>query len=216
MTFCLNSLLIKPENNLEIKSAVILFHGYGGDSKDISMLSLNWKRHMPNTIFICPDGPEPCALNPSGFQWFDLTKDNSDYILDQSIKAEDRIKKFINEIKLKFNLTNSQICLSGFSQGCMMSLNIGLTSEEPFSCIVGFSGKIINQKNLKERLISVTDTLLIHGDADQVVPSINLLETKDFLIRNKINVQTLLIKDCDHHIPVEASSTALSYILKRI
>ena len=216
MTFCLNSVLIKPENNLEIKSAVILFHGYGGDSKDISMLSLNWKRHMPNTIFICPDGPEPCALNPSGFQWFDLTKDNSDYILDQSIKAEDKIKKFINEIKLKFNLTNSQICLSGFSQGCMMSLNIGLTSEEPFSCIVGFSGKIINQKNLKERLISVTDTLLIHGDADQVVPSINLLETKDFLIRNKINVQTLLIKDCDHHIPVEASSTALSYILKRI
>ena len=216
MTFCLNSILIKPENNLEIKSAVILFHGYGGDSKDISMLSLNWKRHMPNTIFICPDGPEPCALNPSGFQWFDLTKDNSDYILDQSIKAEDKIKKFINEIKLEFNLTNSQICLSGFSQGCMMSLNIGLTSEEPFSCIVGFSGKIINQKNLKERLISVTDTLLIHGDADQVVPSINLLETKDFLIRNKINVQTLLIKDCDHHIPVEASSTALSYILKRI
>ena len=216
MTFCLNSILIKPENNLEIKSAVILFHGYGGDSKDISMLSLNWKRHMPNTIFICPDGPEPCALNPSGFQWFDLTKDNSDYILDQSIKAEDKIKKFINEIKLEFNLTNSQICLSGFSQGCMMSLNIGLTSEEPFSCIVGFSGKIINQKNLKERLISITDTLLIHGDADQVVPSINLLETKDFLIRNKINVQTLLIKDCDHHIPVEASSTALSYILKRI
>ena len=216
MTFCLNSVLIKPENNLEIKSAVILFHGYGGDSKDISMLSLNWKRHMPNTIFICPDGPEPCALNPSGFQWFDLTKDNSDYILDQSIKAEDKIKKFINEIKLEFNLTNSQICLSGFSQGCMMSLNIGLTSEEPFSCIVGFSGKIINQKNLKERLICVTDTLLIHGDADQVVPSINLLETKDFLIRNKINVQTLLIKDCDHHIPVEASSTALSYILKRI
>ena len=216
MTFCLNSVLIKPENNLEIKSAVILFHGYGGDSKDISMLSLNWKRHMPNTIFICPDGPEPCALNPSGFQWFDLTKENSDYILEQSIKAENKIQKFINEIKQEFNLTNSQICLSGFSQGCMISLNVGLTSEEPFSCIVGFSGKIINQKNLKERLISVTDTLLIHGDADQVVPSINLLETKDFLIRNKINVQTLLIKDCDHHIPVEASSTALSYILKRI
>ena len=216
MTFCLNSILIKPENNLEIKSAVILFHGYGGDGKDISTLSLNWKRHMPNTIFICPDGPEPCALNPSGFQWFDLTKDNSDYILEQSIKTENKIRKFIMEIKQEFNLTNSQICLSGFSQGCMISLNVGLTSEEPFSCIVGFSGKIINQKNLKERLISVTDTLLIHGDTDQVVPSINLLEAKDFLIRNRIKVETLLIKDCDHHIPVEASSTALSYILKRI
>ena len=97
-----------------------------------------------------------------------------------------------------------------------MSLNVGLTSEEKFSCIVGFSGKIINQNNLKTRIKNSTDTLLIHGDADQVVPSTYLLEAKDFLIRNGINVQTLLTKNCDHHIPMQASSTALNYILKKI
>jgi phospholipase/carboxylesterase len=48
------------------------------------------------------------------------------------------------------------------------------------------------------------------------VPSLHLLEAKDFLIRKSIKIETLLIKDCDHHIPVEASSTALNYILKRI
>ena len=216
MTFCLDSIVIKPEEGVEIKYAVILLHGYGGDAKDISMLTLNWKRHMPNTVFICPNGHEPCAINPSGFQWFDLTKDDTDYIVAQSIKAEDKIKLFINEIKREFNLDNNQICLSGFSQGCMMSLNVGLTSEEKFSCIVGFSGKIIDQNNLKLRIKNSTDTLLIHGDADQVVPSTYLLEAKDFLIRNNIEVDTLLIKNCDHHIPVEASSTALNYILKKI
>ena len=215
MTFCLNSTIIKPENGIEIKNAIILFHGYGGDGKDISMVSLNWKRHMPNTVFICPNGHEICSINPSGYQWFDLTKDDSDYILNQTIKAENIIKKFINEIKKEFNLTNNKICLSGFSQGCMMSLNVGLTSEEKFSCIVGFSGKIIDQNNLKIRLKNHTDTLLIHGDADQVVPSTHLLEAKDFLIRNNVEVQTLLIKNCDHHIPIEASSTALNYILKK-
>ena len=136
--------------------------------------------------------------------------------MDQSIKAENKIKQFIEEIKKEFNLTHNQICLSGFSQGCMMSLNVGLTSAEKFLCIVGFSGKIINQNNLKERISSPTDTLLIHGEVDQVVPSLNLLEAKDFLIRNSVKVETLLIKDCDHHISVEASSTALKYILKRI
>jgi phospholipase/carboxylesterase len=216
MTFCLDSIVIKPEEGVEIKYAVILLHGYGGDAKDISMLTLNWKRHMPNTVFICPNGHEPCAINPSGFQWFDLTKDDTNYIVDQSIKAEDKIKLFINEIKREFNLDNNQICLSGFSQGCMMSLNVGLTSEEKFLCIVGFSGKIIDQNNLKLRIKNSTDTLLIHGDADQVVPSTHLLESKDFLIRNNIEVDTLLIKNCDHHIPVEASSTALNYILKKI
>ena len=216
MTFCLNSIIIKPENGIKIKNAVILLHGYGGDGKDISMLSLNWKRHMPNTVFICPNGHETCPINPSGFQWFDLTKDDPNYIVEQSIKAENKIQKFINEIKQEFNLTNDKICLSGFSQGCMISLNVGLTSEEKFSCIVGFSGKIIDQNNLKERIRNSTDILLIHGDADQVVPSTYLLEAKDFLIRNSVEVQTLLIKNCDHHIPMEASSTALNYILKKI
>ena len=215
MTFCLNSIIIKPESGIEIKNAVILLHGYGGDGKDISMLSLNWKRHMPNTVFICPNGHEVCLINPSGFLWFDLTKDDPDYILEQSIKAENKIQKFINEIKQEFNLTNDKICLAGFSQGCMLSLNVGLISEEKFSCIVGFSGKIIDQNNLKGRVKNFSDVLLIHGDADQVVPSTYLLEAKDFLIRNGINVETLLIKNCDHHIPMEASSTALNYILKK-
>ena len=215
MTFCLDSIIIKPEEGVEIKHAIILLHGYGGDGKDISMLTLNWKRHMPNTVFVCPNGHETCPINPSGFQWFDLTKDDTNYILDQSIKAEEKIKIFINEIKQEFNLKNNQICLAGFSQGCMMSLNVGLTSDEKFSCIVGFSGKIIDQNNLKSRIKNFTDTLLIHGDSDQVVPSTYLLEAKDFLIRNNIEVETLLIKNCDHHIPMEASSTALNYILKK-
>ena len=215
MTFCLNSIIIKPENGIEIKNAIILFHGYGGDGKDISMLSLNWKRHMPNTVFISPNGHETCQINPSGYQWFDLTKDDPEYILEQSIKAENKIQKFIYEIKQEFNLTNDKVCLSGFSQGCMISLNVGLTSEEKYSCIVGFSGKIIDQNNLKSRLKNSTDTLLIHGDIDQIVPSMHLLEAKDFLIRNDIDVQTLLIKNCEHHIPMAASSTALNYILEK-
>ena len=216
MTFCLNSIIIKPEEGTEINNAIILLHGYGGDGKDISMLTLNWKRHLPNTIFICPNGHEKCAINPSGYQWFDLTKEDPSYVLEESIKAENIIKKFIEEVKTEYNLSNQQICLSGFSQGCMMSLNVGLTSNEKFLCVVGFSGKIIDQINLKDRIKNSTDTLLIHGDVDQIVPSTHLLEAKDFLIRNNIPVETLLIKNCDHHIPIEASSTALNYILKKI
>jgi len=216
MTFCLDSIIIKPEKKTEIKNAIILLHGYGGDGNDISMLTLNWKRHLPNTVFICPNGHETCPINPSGYQWFDLTKDDSSYILEQSLKAEEKIKKFIVEIKKEYNLTNDKICLSGFSQGCMMSLNVGLTSEENFLCIIGFSGKIIDKDNLKLRVKNSTETLLIHGEVDQVVPSTHLLDAKDFLIRNNIDVKTLLIKNCDHHIPIQASSTALNYILKKL
>ena len=148
MTFCLTTTIIKPENNIPIKHAVILLHGYGGDGKDISMLTLNWKRFLPNTIFLCPNGHEKCEINPTGYQWFDLTRDDPEYILEQSKKAEIKLKQFIEEVKNEYDLTNSQICLSGFSQGCMMSINLGLTSSENYNCIVGFSGKIINSEDL--------------------------------------------------------------------
>ena len=212
MTFCLTTTIIKPEKNTSIKYAVILLHGYGGDGKDISMLTLNWKRFLPNTIFLCPNGHEKCKINPKGFQWFDLTRDDPQYILEQSKKAEIKLKQFIEEIKEEYVLKNSQICLSGFSQGCMMSINLGLTSSENYNCIVGFSGKIINQHDLIKRKISSTKTLLIHGDKDEVVSPTFLLEAKDFLIRNDIEIETKIIKNCEHHIPVEASSIALNYI----
>ena len=216
MTFCLDATIIKPEVNKDIKNAIILLHGYGGDGKDISMLTLNWKRHLPNTIFICPNGHESCSINPTGYQWFDLTKDDPVYTLEQSIKAEEKLNQFINEVKKEYNLENEKICLSGFSQGCMMSINLGLTSDQSFNCVVGFSGKIINQKDLKIRQKSATDILLIHGDLDQVVSPNFMLEAKDFFIRNNIEIETHLIKNCDHHIPIEASSIALNYILKKI
>ena len=215
MTFCLDTKIIKPENNNDIKNAVILLHGYGGDGNDISMLTLNWKRFLPNTIFLCPNGHEKCSINPTGFQWFDLTKDDTQYILEESKKAEIKLNQFIEEVKKEYNLENEKICLSGFSQGCMMSINLGLTSKEKFNCIVGFSGKIIYQEDLKLRKKNSTDTLLIHGDTDEVVSSNYLLEAKDFLIRNSVNIETYLIKNCGHHIPIEASSIALNYIQKK-
>jgi len=216
MQFSLNTVVIKPEKNLPITNAIILLHGYGGDGKDISMLTLNWKRFLPNTVFLCPDGHEVCPINPSGFQWFDLSKDDPAYILNESSKAEKKILKFIGEVKEFFKLDSSKICLSGFSQGSMLCINLGLISEENYACIVGFSGKIIDKEDLLKRKKSNTKYLLIHGDLDEVVIPTSLLEAKDFLLRNNIDVQTKIVKNCGHNIPVEASSLALNFIRENI
>tara|TARA_B100000475_G_scaffold85637_1_gene62006 strand:- start:53 stop:706 length:654 start_codon:yes stop_codon:yes gene_type:complete len=215
MKFSLDTKIIKPENNI-INSAVILLHGYGGDGNDISAVTLNWKRFLPETIFLCPNGHEECPINPNGFQWFNLDNDDPVYIIEETIKAEKKLNVFINEIKTEYNLSNSKICISGFSQGCMMSINLGLTTEESFNCIVGFSGKIIDKEDISKRIKSKTKMLLIHGDEDVVVPPSSLLEAKDFLIRHKVNIETKMIKNCGHHIPIEASSIALNYIKKNL
>jgi len=216
MTFCLDTVIIPPENDEPIKNAVVLLHGYGGDGKDISMLTLNWRRFLKNTVFLCPNGHEKCEINPTGFQWFDLSKNDEEYILIKSLEAEKIIEKFINEVKNKYQLSNSKIVLGGFSQGCMMSINTGVTLDEEFSCILGFSGKIINKKNLQKRIKNKSKILLLHGEEDEIVSSNFMLEAKDFFERNKFNIETTLLKNCGHHIPVEASSLALSFIKKNL
>ena len=212
MKFCLNTKIIEPDNKQNVDNAVILLHGYGGDGQDISMLTLSWKRFLKNTIFLCPNAKEHCVVNPAGYQWFDLSKEDPKYILEESKKAEIILLQFIEEVKKEYNLKNSKIVLSGFSQGCMMSINLGIISFENYNCIVGFSGKIIDRIDLKKRKISNTKMLLMHGDTDEIVPASSLLEAKDFLIRNNVEVKTNMIKNCGHHIPAEASSLALNYI----
>jgi len=214
MTFCLDTKLVKPIADQEIKNIVVLLHGYGGDGNDIAQVTLNWKRFLPNTLFICPNAPEVCSINSSGYQWFDLSQDNEEFIVKESNKNELILKKFLYEVKEKFSLPNSKICLSGFSQGCMMSINAGLTSDEKYSGILGFSGKIISKKELSKRIINKPEILLIHGENDDIVPCVKSLEAKDFLERNKVPVKLEIIKNCGHHIPIEASSIGLKFIKK--
>ena len=216
MEFVLNSKIIESEKKDKIKNAIILLHGYGGDGADISSIAFTWKRFIDNTIFLCPDGHQVCKLNPTGFQWFDLSIDDPDYVITEVKKAEKILIKYIEQIKENYNIDNSKIILAGFSQGCMMSINLGLICSQSFRSVIGFSGKIIDKEDLQKRIISNTDMLLFHGDADEVVPSSNLLEAKDFLERNKIKVEANMIKNCSHHIPIEALSLALKYIKKII
>ena len=214
MTFCLDTKLVKPDADKVIKNIVVLLHGYGGDGNDIAQVTLNWKRFLPNTLFICPNAPEVCSINSSGYQWFDLSQDNEEFIINESKKNELILKKFLDEVKEKFSLPSSKICLSGFSQGCMMSINMGLASEENYSGILGFSGKIISKKELSKRIFNKPEILLIHGENDDIVPCVKSLEAKDFLERNKISVKLEIIKNCGHHIPIEASSIGLKFIKK--
>ena len=216
MSFSLNTTIIEPEENGKIENILVLLHGYGGDGKDISSLALNMRRHIKKTVFLCPDANQNCSINPSGFQWFDLSTDDKDYILNESIKSEILIKTYISEISLHYRVPLTKICLSGFSQGCMMSLSVGLTSDEKFNSIVGYSGKILDPENLSKRISSKTKVLLFHGELDTIVNPSNLLAAKDFLQRKKIEVETNLLENCEHSIPAEAISSTIRFLKKNL
>ena len=74
--------------------------------------------------------------------------------------------------------------------------------------------KIISKKELSKRITHKPEILLIHGENDDIVSCVKSLEAKDFLERNKVSVKLEIIKNCGHHIPIEASSIGLKFIKK--
>ena len=212
MKLSLDTITINPISGKKPKNAIILLHGYGGDGKNISLLTRNWARFLPDTIFLCPNGPEKCSINTFGYQWFDYSNENDKFIFEKSLIAENKITQYISEIKNNYELETSNICLLGFSQGCMISISVGLTLKEELNCIVGFSGRIINKKNLLNRINVKPKIFLLHGDMDPIVSPAYLLESKEFFLKIDYKIKTKLLKNCEHHIPIEASSLALEFI----
>ena len=216
MSFSLNTIVLEPLSKAKPKNAVILCHGYGGDGKDISILASYWKSYLPETIFICPDAPEKCAASPTGFQWFDLMDQTPEQILSKSLVAEIKLNKLIDEIKEEYNLLANQIVISGFSQGCMISLQTGIKRKDKINSIIGYSGKIINLEHLSKNIVSRPNIILMHGDKDQVVTIDGLLEAKDFFAKNDYKIETKIFKNCEHRIPTEGSSLGLQFIKKHL
>ena len=216
MSYTLNSVIINPSSKSSPKNAVILCHGYGGDGKDISILANYWKNFLPDTMFVCPDAPEICKVNPSGFQWFDLMDQTDDETLSKSLIAEKKLDNFINEITSQNKLSLNDIALVGFSQGCMISLQTALKKRDKIKCLIGYSGKILNIKHLNQNINSKPEIFLMHGDKDAVVPINFLLEAKEFFNKNNYLIQTKIFKNCEHRIPTEGSSLGLEFLKKNL
>ena len=207
---------VTPLSKNKPRQGVILCHGYGGDGKDISSLAINWQRFLPDAIFLCPNAPEVCTVNPQGYQWFDLTSEKEEVILEKSLMAEEKLNTFLDQVFDNFQLEPANLALVGFSQGCMMSIQVGLKKKEQINCIIGYSGKVINQKHLSNNINSKPKIFLMHGANDTIVPPTHLLEAKEYLNKCGLKIKIKLFKNCDHKIPVEGSSLGLGFLKKNL
>ena len=205
-----------PLSKNDPKQIVILCHGYGGDGKDISVLANNWRRFLPEALFLCPNAPEVCAVNAQGYQWFDLNTEDDKIILEKSLVAEKKFSNFLDQVLDNFQLDVRNLALVGFSQGCMIIIQTALKKKEQINCLVGYSGKIINKQHLSDKIISKPKIFLMHGDRDTLVSPSYLLEAKEFLVQHDLKIRTKLFKNCDHKISVEGSSLGLEFLRKNL
>ena len=122
--------------------------------QDISVLANSWRRFLPDAVFLCPNAPEVCTVNPLGYQWFDMTVENDETILEKSLVTEKKLNTFLDQVLDNFQLDTKNLALVGFSQGSMMIIQTALKKKEQINCLVGYSGKIINKQHLSDNIAS--------------------------------------------------------------
>ena len=215
-SYILDVTSVSPLSKNKPKQVVVLCHGYGGDGRDISTLANNWQRFLPEAIFLCPNAPEICTVNPQGYQWFDLSSDKEEVILEKSLFAEAKLNIFLDQILDNFQLEPNNLALVGFSQGCMINIQIALKRKKQISCLIGYSGKIINQRHLSDNIKSKPKIFLMHGANDTIVSPAYLLEAKEYLVNHGFKIKIKLFKNCEHRIPVEGSSLGLGFLRKNL
>jgi len=151
----------------------LFVHGYGANGADLLSLAEPLSEHLPDTVFIAPDAPESVPGTPSGFQWFPIpwldasSEEESARGMDAAV---DDLNAFLDALMVDENMLPEQVALFGFSQGAMMSLHIAPRREDPVAGIVAISGQLLRPEMLADEVVSRMPVLLVHGDADDVVP----------------------------------------------
>ncbi|MCE8554856.1 alpha/beta fold hydrolase [Ruegeria pomeroyi] len=204
----------------DTRSAVVFVHGYGANGADLLGLADVLGEHLPDTLFVAPDAPETIPGMPFGFQWFPIPW------LDGSSEEEARrgmeaavtdFNAFLDALMVDEDLLPEQVVLFGFSQGTMMSLHVAPRREDPVAGVVAFSGRLLEPDLLSDEVVSRMPVLLVHGDADDVVPPQSLPQAAEALQGAGFKeVYAHVMKGTGHGIAPDGLSVALAFMRDKL
>ncbi|KAF9995541.1 hypothetical protein BGZ80_009026 [Entomortierella chlamydospora] len=188
-------------------ATVIFIHGLGDSGAGWAPVGQELGRYLPHVKFIFPNAPDmPVTLN-YGMQmpsWYDIKSlGNIDQEQDEAgmLKSRQQLMQIVREEIDEHGIPANRIVIGGFSQGCVMGLLTGLTSEYKFAGIVSLSGYMpLHNKIMSMASDSNRKTPIFwgHGDVDQVVRYQFGERSVEMLKQNKYNVKFNTYRNMGH------------------
>lgn len=199
-----------------VKHAVIFLHGYGANGQDLLPIGNEWAEALPDTVFLAPDAPDPCEMMPSGYQWFSIRafENKASERAEQMALVSPVLGAYIDEQLKKWNLTEQDIAVVGFSQGAMMALYTMPRRTKPCAAIVAYSGMLIGAEGLTDASVVKPPILAVHGSADDVVRPASLDEIQQEFAKAGFAVETMLRPRLGHGIDTAGLNSGVALIQK--
>ena len=203
---------VSPSSGKKARQLIILLHGVGADGQDLIGLAPSLSQAFPDASFTSPNAPYDCDMAVNGYQWFSLQDRSPEAILSGVKVTAPILNAFIDEEMARCGVTAKQTALLGFSQGTMMSLYVAPRRKQSLAGVVGFSGRLIAPDLLTKEIKSRPPILLVHGDADEVVPIESVFHAKDGLISSGIDATAISRPGLGHGIDPEGIEHAVTFL----
>jgi phospholipase/carboxylesterase len=152
-----------PAAQKDSKRLLVALHGLGDSAAGMAWipeaLDLPWLNYL---LVNAPDEYY------SGFSWYDLYGD--------SAPGAKRSREMLFELldaKRREGFPTEQTVVLGFSQGCLMTMEVGARYPHKFAGLVGISGYVLEPERLVKEMSPVAKEqrfLVTHGFQDPVVP----------------------------------------------
>lgn len=204
-----------PASGNPPRQLVVLLHGRGANGHDLIGLAPVLAEHFPDALFLAPDAPQPADLAPVGLQWFSLTERTPETIAAGVRSAAPAIDAFLDHHLARHGLTDANLALFGFSQGCMMALHVGLRRAAAPAAVMGYSGLLAAPDALADEITVRPPVLLVHGEADEIVPHAALPAAEAALRDAGVEVEAVSRPGLGHGIDEDGIARALA-LLNRV
>ena len=134
------SYLEQTQGDARNQPLVIFLHGFGSNEEDLFGI----KDALPSTwTYLSVRAPMP--VDASGYRWFAKTPGDGDYDGETADlqRSAQLIEDFVQQATAKYHTPPDRVFLVGFSQGAIMSYEVGLRKPALVRGIAALSGSVL-------------------------------------------------------------------------